>query len=56
MTRIPDPLARRFHLALKVEQQATAVETSVDDKGSPWVRFSCAAEWQEIEALWGAWP
>jgi hypothetical protein len=56
MARIRDPLARRFHLALKVKPQATAVETSVDVKGSPWERFSCAAERQEIEALWRAWP
>jgi len=63
-------MARRFHLALGVadlaasiadysarlglEPEAEAMETSVDVNGILWERFSCAAQRQEIEALWGA--
>ncbi|MCP9841756.1 hypothetical protein KBY93_14110 [Synechococcus sp. J7-Johnson] len=49
-------MARRFRLHLEREMEATAMEASVNVKGSPWERFSCAAERQEIAALWGAWP
>jgi S-methylmethionine-dependent homocysteine/selenocysteine methylase len=36
------------------EPEAAAMGTSVDVNGILWERFSCAAQRQEIEALWGA--
>ncbi|MCP9889333.1 hypothetical protein KBY96_15560 [Cyanobium sp. ATX 6A2] len=35
------------------EAEAAAMESSVDVNGILWERFSCAAQRQEIEALWG---
>jgi catechol 2,3-dioxygenase-like lactoylglutathione lyase family enzyme len=36
------------------EPEAAAMETSLDVNGILWERFSCAAQRQEIESLWGA--
>lgn len=36
------------------EPDAESMESSVDANGILWERFSCAAQWQEIEAIWGA--
>jgi hypothetical protein len=64
------PMRRHFHLALGVadlaasiadcstrlgmEPEAAALETSLDVNGILWERFSCVAQRQEIESLWGA--
>jgi catechol 2,3-dioxygenase-like lactoylglutathione lyase family enzyme len=36
------------------EAEAAAMESAVDVNGILWERFSCAAQRQEIEELWGS--